>query len=66
MQIKIIKAFKFAHNGCYVEEFEAGQVVTDPSQELLDVAIVEAWAKPIEVDPAEDKNLGRKRRETKN
>jgi hypothetical protein len=65
MQIKITKSFKFAHQGCYVEQFEAGQVVTDPSQELLDVALAEAWAESLEPVPSEDKNLGRKRREVK-
>lgn len=43
-QITVIKAFKFAHNGCIVEEFEPSDAPRETTQECAELAIAEGWA----------------------
>lgn len=44
-EIEIIEDFKFAHRGCIVVEYTAGQVV-EADAELHKVATENNWAKP--------------------
>lgn len=44
MKLKITKAFAFAHRGCDVVQYTAGQEVDTEDQELIDTALAEKWA----------------------
>lgn len=48
MQIKIVQGFAFAHRGVEVKQYEAGAVVDATDGELIDVALREGWARPLE------------------
>lgn len=49
--IEITKDFKFAHRGCDVVEYKAGDVIADPAAELFEVAIKNRWAKASKAKP---------------
>lgn len=44
MKLKITKPFAFAHRGCDVVQYTAGQEVDTEDQELIDTALTEKWA----------------------
>lgn len=50
-EIEIIEDFKFAHRGCDVVEYTAGQVI-EADAELHKIATENNWAKPAEAKPA--------------
>lgn len=45
-QIIVLQAFKFAHHGYQVEEFEPSAEPRDTTDECADLAIAEGWAHP--------------------
>lgn len=64
--IEVVKDFKFAHRGCDVVEYQAGESV-EVSERCAEVAIAEKWAKPAgggkkgakaKAGAPEDKNAG--------
>jgi hypothetical protein len=59
MRLKAIKPFSWAHRGCEVESFEAGQVIETEDRDLIDVATAEGWAAP-EGDKKPSENKARK------
>jgi len=44
MKLKITKSFPFAHRGCDVVQYTAGQEVDTEDQDLIDTALTEKWA----------------------
>lgn len=50
-QIKVIKPFKFAHQGYQVEEFEVSDDPKETTDECAELAIAEGWAAPAADDP---------------
>lgn len=48
MQIKFVQGFAFAHRGVEVKQYEAGAVVDATDAELVDVALREGWAQPLQ------------------
>lgn len=44
MKLKITKSFFFAHRGCDVVQYTAGQEVDTEDQDLIDTALTEKWA----------------------
>lgn len=54
--IEVTKGFKFAHRGCDVVEFQAGDVIEEPSDELYEVATKNKWAKEAKAKPAAKEN----------
>lgn len=42
--IIVTQAFKFAHGGCHVEEFEASDEPRETTDECAEVALAEGWA----------------------
>ena len=58
--IEVTKDFKFAHRGCDVVEYKAGDVVTADG-ELCEIAIKNKWAKDSKAKAAapENKNAGK-------
>lgn len=57
MKLQFIKEYAFAHQGIRIERFLPGQVVADPSDELLRMALADGVAidpdEQIEVEPEE-------------
>lgn len=45
VEIEVERSFKFAHRGCDVVEYRAGETV-EVSERCAEVAIAEKWAKP--------------------
>jgi hypothetical protein len=43
MKLKVKTAFKWAHQGVRVEEFEPGQVIETEDADLIDVSQREGW-----------------------
>lgn len=43
MKLKVKTAFKWAHQGVRVEEFEPGQVIETDDQDLIDVSQEQGW-----------------------
>jgi hypothetical protein len=43
MKLKVKAAFKWAHQGVRVEEFQPGQVIETEDQDLIDVSQHEGW-----------------------
>jgi len=54
--IEVTKGFKFAHRGCDVVEFQAGDVIEEPSDELYEVATKNKWAKEAKAKQAAKEN----------
>jgi len=54
--IEVTKDFKFAHRGCDVVEYQAGDVIEDPAADLYEVAIKNKWAKESKAKPAAPEN----------
>lgn len=52
-KIKVIKPFKFAHQGIHVEAFEPGPDPVDTTDECADVAVAEGWAKRVRAGSAQ-------------
>jgi hypothetical protein len=44
--IEVVKTFKFAHRGCDVVEYPAGETV-EVSERCAEVALGEKWARPV-------------------
>lgn len=44
MKLRITKSFPFAHRGCDVVQYTAGQEVDTEDQDLIDTALTEKWA----------------------
>ena len=44
MQLKVKKAFKWAHRHVDVQEFEVGDVIDTEDEDLIRVATEEGWA----------------------
>ena len=44
MQLKVIKAFDWAHRGVQVERFEAGSIIDTEDEDLIRVSKAEGWA----------------------
>jgi hypothetical protein len=44
MQLKVIKAFDWAHRGVQVERFEAGSTIDTEDEDLIRVSKAEGWA----------------------
>lgn len=44
MQLKVIKAFDWAHRGVQVERFEAGSIIDTEDEDLIRVSQAEGWA----------------------
>jgi hypothetical protein len=47
MQLKAKKDFSWAHKGCVVEHFKAGQVIESDDSELVSVSVREGWAEEV-------------------
>jgi len=58
--IEVTQDFKFAHRGCDVVEYKAGDVI-DADDDLFDVAIKNKWAKESKAKAGapENKNAGK-------
>ena len=54
--IEIIKDFKFAHRGCDVVEYKAGDVIDDATDEMAELAIKNKWAKESKAKTAAPEN----------
>lgn len=54
--IEVTKDFKFAHRGCDVVEYKAGDVIEDPAADLYDVATKNKWAKEPKAKSAAPEN----------
>ncbi len=54
--IEVTKGFKFAHRGCDVVEYQAGDVITDNDGDLYEVAITNKWAKESKARSAAPEN----------
>ena len=59
MKLKAKKPFSWAHRGCEVEQFAAGQVIETEDPALIEVAVREGWAER-EGDKAPPANKARK------
>lgn len=60
VSIEVVKSFRFAHRGCDVVEYHAGDAV-NVSEECAGIAIGEKWAKPAgkaKKEAPENKNAG--------
>lgn len=56
--IEVVKDFKFAHRGCDVVEYTAGETV-DVSERCAEIALAEKWAKQGKARrAAENKDAG--------
>ncbi|EPD39167.1 MULTISPECIES: HeH/LEM domain-containing protein [Delftia] len=44
MQLKVIKAFDWAHRGVQVERFESGSIIDTEDEDLIRVSKAEGWA----------------------
>lgn len=55
-QLKITSPFKFAHDGYRVVEYAEGDIIEDPSPELVDLALAEKWGEEMEVKAPENKS----------
>lgn len=44
MKLKIKQDFAFAHRGCDVRHYEAGQEIEADDADLIEVAVREGWA----------------------
>jgi hypothetical protein len=49
--IEVIRDFKFAHRGCEVIEYTAGQTA-DVTERCAEIALGEKWAKPAKTGKA--------------
>lgn len=58
MQFKVKKTFKGAIRGCYVREFQAGEVVEIDDPQLVDVALAEGWIAVVAEVPLGGKSKG--------
>lgn len=54
--IEVTKDFKFAHRGCDVVDYKAGDVIDDPAADLYDVATNNKWAKEFRAKTAAPRN----------
>ncbi len=54
--IEITKGFKFAHRGCYVVEYKAGDVIDDATDEMAELAIKNKWARESKAKAAAPEN----------
>lgn len=52
-QIKVLKAFAFAHHGYQVEEFQPADAPIDTSDECAEIAVREGWAELVDEAKAE-------------
>ncbi len=55
-RIEVTKDFKFAHRGCDVVEYQAGDVIADADDELVEVATKNKWAKEAKAKTAAPEN----------
>jgi hypothetical protein len=53
---EITKGFKFAHRGCDVVEYKAGDVIDDATDEMAELAIKNKWAKESKAKTAAPEN----------
>lgn len=54
--IEVTKDFKFAHRGCEVVEYKAGDVIADPAPDLFEIATKNKWAMESKAKAAAPKN----------
>lgn len=47
MELRIKKSFDWAHRGCDIARYEAGQTVQTDDADLVRVACAEGWAEPV-------------------
>lgn len=51
MQLKVKKAFKWAHRHVEVQEFEVGEVIDTEDEDLIRVATDEGWVSKVKDAP---------------
>lgn len=59
MHIKAKTPFSWAHRGCDIEHFEAGQVIDTADEDLVRVATDEGWAEAFHPEGAAEEVGGK-------
>lgn len=55
MKLKAKKNFSWAHRGCDVVDYAAGEIIETDDADLIEVATREDWVEGGKKQPAEDK-----------